>query len=383
MKPFWSRYPAHWRPRRPQWGLALRVTLGALLALAAAQAVHLRLPLWAVLTAIIVTQLSVGRSVQVAFDYLVGTIGGAIYGGAITILVPHHSELALLGVLALAVAPLALLSAVKPNLNVATVTSIIVLLVPTMTQVAPLDSAIDRVLEVTVGALSGLVVSFLVLPSRAQAIALGSAARALELMAVALGELLEGLTGGLDNDALHRLQDGIGASLVSLNEIGEEAEHEHVTGLSRGPDVAPLIRTLLRLRHDLVMVGRAVSSPLPPLLRERLGPSLESFRAAATMHLAESASALRDRGPPPPLRAVTAALNAYAAEVGTVRRDGLTRDLSGEQAERFFALGFAMEQLSQNFRDLEMRVAEWAKPGLDKSGLDKSGHDTSGVDKPA
>ena len=182
-------------------------------------------------------------------------------------------------------------------------------------------------------------------------------------MAVALGELLNGLTRGLDNDALHRLQDGIGATLVTLNEIGDEAEHERATGLSRGPDIAPLIRTLLRLRHDLVMVGRAVTAPLPQPLQDRLGPSLESFRAAATLHLAASASALRDRGPPPPLRAVTAALDAYAAEVGTVRRDGLTRGLSGEQAERFFALGFAMEQLSQNFRDLEMRVTEWCKPG--------------------
>ncbi|MGP9814403.1 FUSC family protein [Rhodopseudomonas sp. NSM] len=363
MKPFWSRYPAHWRPRRPQWGLALRVTLGALLALAAAQALHLRLPLWAVLTAIIVTQLSVGRSVRIAFDYLVGTIGGAIYGGAITILVPHHSELALLGVLALAVAPLALLAAVKPNLNVATVTAIIVLLVPTMTPVAPLDSAIDRVLEVAVGSLSGLLVSFLVLPSRAQSQALAAAARALDLMAVALGELLAGLTRGLDNDALHRLQDGIGAALVTLNEIGGEAEHERATGLSSGPDIAPLIRTLLRLRHDLVMVGRAVAAPLPGALQDRLGPSLDAFRAAATLHLATSAAALRDRGPPPPLRAVIAALDAYAAEIGEVRRDGLTRDFSGEQAERFFALGFALEQLSQNFRDLEMRVTEWAMPG--------------------
>ncbi|KPF94217.1 FUSC family protein [Rhodopseudomonas palustris] len=361
MKPFWSRYPAQWRPRRPQWGLALRVTLASLLALAIAQALHLHLPLWAVLTAIIVTQLSVGRSVQIAFDYLVGTIGGAIYGGAITILLPHHNELELLGVLALVVAPLALLTAIKPYFNVATVTAIIVLLVPTMTKVAPLDSAIDRVLEVAVGALTGLLVSFLVLPSRAQGLALGSAARALDLMAVALGELLNGLTKGLDTDALHRLQDGIGESLVKLNQIGGEAEHERATGLSAGPDLAPLNRTLLRLRHDLVMVGRAVTAPLPDPLKDRLGPSLESFRAAATLHLAASAAALRDRAPPPPLRAVTAALDAYAAEVQAVRQDGLTRGLSGEQMERFFALGFAMEQLRQNFVDLEMRVAEWVK----------------------
>jgi hypothetical protein len=52
--------------------------------------------LWAVLTAVIVTQMSVGRSLKATFDYLAGTLGGAIYGGAIGGLVPHSNEMALL-----------------------------------------------------------------------------------------------------------------------------------------------------------------------------------------------------------------------------------------------------------------------------------------------
>ncbi|KIZ37424.1 MULTISPECIES: FUSC family protein [Rhodopseudomonas] len=364
MKQFWARHLAPLRPRRPQWNLALRVTLAATSALAAGLALHLRLPLWAVLTAIIVTQMSVGGSLKVAADYLIGTVGGALYGGAISIFVPHHGELALLGVLVLAVAPLALLAAVKPRLNIATVTAIIVLLVPTMTPVNPLDSAVDRVLEVGVGAVVGLVVSFFILPSRAQGLAIAAAARALDLMAVALGELLAGLTGGHDTDALHRLQDGIGQALVTLTGISAEAQRERATGLSRGPDPAPQLRNLLRLRHDLVIVGRAAASPLPPALQERLGPSLQGVRAAATTYLSASAAALREQQGPPPLAPVRAALDAYAAEVAAVRRDGLVRPMSGEMIERFFALGFALEQLHQNFRDLEMRVAERAKPGL-------------------
>ncbi|NVN85614.1 MAG: FUSC family protein [Rhodopseudomonas sp.] len=363
MKQFWARYLAQLRPRRAQWGLALRVTLASLLALALAQGLHLRLPLWAVLTAIIVTQLSVGRSLKVAGDYLLGTVGGAIYGGAITIFVPHHSELALLGVLVLAVAPMALLAAIKPSLNVATVTAIIVLLVPTMTPVDPLDSAIDRVLEVAVGSIVGLSVSFVVLPSRAQGLAIAASARALDLMAAALDALLAGLTEGLDTDALHRLQDGIGEALMTLKDISGEAERERAAGLSRGPDTAPLLRTLLRLRHDLVMVGRAAAAPLPKEFQDRLGPSLQSFRLAATDYLAVSGVALRGRGAPPSLAPLQSALDDYAAEVAAVRGDGLTRTLPGELAERFFALGFALEQMHQNFRDLEMRVTEWAKSG--------------------
>ena len=147
--------------------LAVRVTVAAVGAYAIAIALHLMLPLWAVLTSLIVTQMSVGRSLKATRDYMLGTIGGAIYGGAIAILIPHSGEGGLLALLVLAVAPLAFIAAINPSLNSATVTAVIVLLVPTMHHADPLDSAIDRVIEVTVGALTGLLVSFLVLPSRA------------------------------------------------------------------------------------------------------------------------------------------------------------------------------------------------------------------------
>ena len=62
------------RRYRLQLVLALRVTVAALLAFVLAQILHLRLPLWAVLTSLIVTQMSLGRSVKVASDYLVGTL---------------------------------------------------------------------------------------------------------------------------------------------------------------------------------------------------------------------------------------------------------------------------------------------------------------------
>ena len=67
--------------------------------------------------------------------------GGAIYGGAIAVLIPHSGEIGLLALLVLAVAPLAFIAALNPSLNAATVTAVIVLLVPTMSHANPLDSA--------------------------------------------------------------------------------------------------------------------------------------------------------------------------------------------------------------------------------------------------
>src|SRR5215813_3567817 len=144
---------------RLQLILALRVTVAALSAFAVAQLLHLHLPLWAVLTSLIVTQMSLGRSVKVASDYLVGTFCGVAYGGALAILIPHESEWALLAVLALAVAPLAFIASFRANFNVLPVTAIIVLLVPSLQHVSAGESALDRVLEVSVGGAVGFVVS--------------------------------------------------------------------------------------------------------------------------------------------------------------------------------------------------------------------------------
>src|SRR6266700_4681311 len=141
--------------RAAQLALAVRVTVSAVVAFSLATALHLLLPLWAVLTSLIVTQTSVGRSLKVTRDYMFGTIGGAIYGGAIAVLIPHSGEGGLLALLVLAVAPLAFIAALNPSLNAATVTAVIVLLVPAMSHADPLGSALDRVMEVTVGALSG------------------------------------------------------------------------------------------------------------------------------------------------------------------------------------------------------------------------------------
>ena|SRR5256885_14684297 len=41
-----------------------------------------------------------------------------------------------------------------------------------------------------------------------------------------------------------------------------------------GPDLGPLLRTLLRLRHDLVMIGRAAAVPLPEAFQMRFAAPL-------------------------------------------------------------------------------------------------------------
>jgi uncharacterized membrane protein YccC len=356
-----SRMLRRLRSRKVQLALAVRVTVAAALALAVANALHLMLPLWAVLTSLIVTQMSVGRSLKVTRDYLFGTVGGALYGGAIAVLIPHSGEIQLLALLVLAVAPLAFIASIYPAMSAATVTAVIVLLVPEMHHANPLGSAIDRVMEVGVGAFTGLLASFLVLPSRAHRQVRSNAARALDMLAAAVSELLAGLSRGRDADALHRIQDGIGAALVDLNATGAEAERERAAHLSSSPDSGPLLRTILRLRHDVVMIGRASLVPLPPALQARLAAPLADVSGAIVGYLRSVAGALRTAGVPPAIAPVDDALESYAATVAALRGDGMTRDLPADVVESFFALGFSLEQMRQNLADLERVAAEWSE----------------------
>ena len=360
MMAFSKRMLGSLRARKTQLALAVRLAVAAVAAYAIARALHLMLPLWAVLTSLIVTQMSVGRSLKATRDYMLGTIGGALYGGAIAMLIPHSGEGGLLALLVLAVAPMAFIGAINPSLSAATVTAVIVLLVPAMNHANPLDSTIDRLFEVTVGALTGLVVSFLVLPSRAVSQIRINAAQLLELLAAAFAELLAGLTRGLDNDALHRIQDGIGTAMASLHATGLEAERERAAHLSSGPDTGPLLRTIQRLRHDVVMIGRASVVPLPANVQARLARPLSDVSNAISDYMRAAAATLQNGSGAVDIQPVDAALQAYAAEVASLRSEGLIRGVPVDVAERFFALGFSLEQMRQNLVDLHRCVAEWS-----------------------
>jgi hypothetical protein len=195
-----------------------------------------------------------------------------------------------------------------------------------------------------------------------------AAGRLLELIAAALSELLAGLSRGRDNDALHRIQDGIGTALVALNATGAEAERERSARLSSGADTGPLLRTILRLRHDVVIIGRASVVPLPSELQARLAAPVARVSESLAAYLRGCAAALRAASGPPPIWPVHVAVKAYADQVALVRSEGLTHGMPGDAAERFFALGFSLEQMRQNLIDLERVVAEWSDtPGPSKA----------------
>jgi uncharacterized membrane protein YccC len=357
----WESLRTNVQEHRPQLRLAVRVTIAAVLALAASHLLHVPLPLWTVLTAVILTQVTFGRSVKATVDYLVGTVGGAIYAGAVSVMIPHADGVSLAAVLAIAVAPLAFLGAIFPSFSAAPFTGVLVLLLPGFVHTGPLESAIYRVLEVTVGGVTALAVSLLVFPARAHSAAIEAAARAAELMAKSLPQLFQGFLRPLDLESITRIQDAIGEGVSQTQSIAAEARHERIVLLAADPDLRPLLRTLSRLRHDFVMLGRAAVEPLPDALEARLGPPVIRIGERVSDHLRRSAEALSAQREAPPLEAAEAAFDDCARTIAALRDEGLTLALPVDAAERLFTLGFALEQMRRDLRDLDRCVSEAAR----------------------
>jgi hypothetical protein len=97
-KSLYTNVREHW----PQLGLAVRVTSAAVLAFALSHLLDVPLPLWTALTAVILTQVTFGRSVKATVDDLVGAVGGAICAGAVSDMIPHADVASLAAVLAIA-----------------------------------------------------------------------------------------------------------------------------------------------------------------------------------------------------------------------------------------------------------------------------------------
>ncbi|MBF9234958.1 FUSC family protein [Microvirga alba] len=347
--------------RRAELRLALRVTIAGAVAFILAHAFSLTQGYWAVITAVIVMQASVGGSLKAAIDRFLGTFAGALYGAAVAAFIPHGSVVQLGGAVVAALAPLAFLAAVRTSFRVAPITALIVLLGTSVQTLGPLASAIERVFEITLGNVVGVTVALFVLPARAHTLLTESAAQVVRLNAQLMAALMNALvaeSGGPVGVA--PLHASIRASLKQVETAADEASRERKTHLTDAPDPEPLVRTLYRVRHDFVMIGRAASGPLPGALRDRLQPFILTIRDTACALLTELGDALQMRAPPPTSDAIDASLADYAKEMDALRTEHLIEDLPSDAIGRLYALQFAFEQFRQDLDDLTARTHEMA-----------------------
>ena len=350
------------RRHRAQLKLAVRMTVASLAAYILCRLLDLPQSYPAVLTAVIVMQGSVRASLKAMLDRLLGSLGGAVWGVAVLVVLRPFNGLGLGLAFTVVLIPLALLAALKPAYRAAPVTAIILLLTPS-NAVSPEAQAIQRVLEIGLGGIVAMAVALLVLPARAHEGMAEAAGRAIGKMGDLAAIVVKGLSGEGDPDAIQSLHDDIRIALSQAEAAGDDATRERATYLRAGPDPQSILRTLRRLRNDLAAVGRTTAEPLPEPLRLLAEPA-SRVAAAIAAFLHADGEATTNQKPSPSLQEADAAFTGFASAVAESRKARLMRDLSDETVGRVFGLAFVLEQLHQNLKDLVDRTDELARhPG--------------------
>jgi len=335
--------------RRGEIRHGLRITFAGVLSFALAQALGLPQGYWAVFTAVLVVQGSVGGSWKASVDRLLGTLLGAVYGAVIATLIPHQDVFTLGAALTISLTPLALLAAFNASYRVAPITAVILLLGNAGVTEGPFLAAFMRTLEVGLGGLVGMTVSLFVLPARAHALLGEAANRVLQRLADLFADLMGALVKPADPAAILARNDAVRVGLTALENASDEAARERRNYLSDDSDPEPVTRTLRRLRHDLVLVGRVAAEPLSEAARVRLKEPLSALSEAGCEFFRGAGQAFARRLPPPSLERFDGALARVLSEMNAIGRD-----------ERLVALAFAFEQLRRNLGDLSRRAQEFA-----------------------
>ena len=149
-------------------------------------------------------------------------------------------------------------------------------------------------------------------------------------------------------------------TLNRLETLVSEAARERRSHLAAdAPDPEPLLRTLLRLRHELVMLLRAVWEPGGgEMVRKQLaGPWAFAVEAGAAA-LKDVGQAFSGRRTPAGSGALAESVVVYTASIDEMRRRDLTRALPSDTVDRISGTGFALDQFRRDLNDLIERARE-------------------------
>jgi len=334
---------------------AVRGAIAAVAAYALAEALGLPKGYWSVLTAVIVLQATLGATLSATIDRLLGTMLGAAFGVVGSVL-SGPSALRTGVVLLLVMLATVYITARRPNLRLGSVTAAIVML-SDPSHADPLGAAFQRVAEIGLGTVVGVLAALLILPSRARDHLRDTAAEALGQCAGLL-TLIAGRLGGSQGDAT-AINQRIRTLLRKADGQLDEARRERPGAIPEHLDPAPIIRTIRRLWYSEIILNRAAQSPLSPALQTALGATLGQAVTAAKKRMTSMAAALEAKAAPSDGSALDQAVAALQSSVDALR--GADGDgLDGREFGQAFAIAFTFAQLRDNLADLAERLREQA-----------------------
>ena len=134
---------------------AARILIACAISYGGSRLVGLNEGYWALITAVVVTQPALGSTLSAGRDRVFATVIGALAG--LGVLGATELGLSLYVLFWIALIPLSILTAIKPNLRMCCITLAIVVLVPSTG--TPFVRAFERILEILIGTLASIIVT--------------------------------------------------------------------------------------------------------------------------------------------------------------------------------------------------------------------------------
>lgn len=292
------------------WKGGLRTAAAAGLSFVFAEFLALQQGYWSVLSAILITQATVGGTLEAAANRWLGTLAGAALGFVLASLIPP-TTLGTGSALVFSSGALAMLAMRYPSFRIAPMTAAILLLAAP-THAAPWISALHRVIEITLGCCVGVVVALVVVPSRADAKLRAEAGRALGLVATLIKLEIGEPGGNVDEDALAKVSEDIYAAYNSIDALTEEVRVEHISRLSHTGIEPKRLRHSMRDLRAAAFVLRHVTRLPWPAPDQSLIAALRAATEVMGDYVQALGAAVAAGKPPPPMDDLDRALAQFA-----------------------------------------------------------------------
>ena len=253
---------------------AVRMLVAALAAYLCTAMIHLPGPYSAVITTLIVARPHSGGVLRASFERLTATILGAGVACVATFgRLVHAPELLLI---AIALAPLALIAAHNSAYRTSMIAAIIVLSAPA-TGGAPLYVAGVRMLGVSLGAVVGALVSVTILPSSREVVVARLTAKMIEEFAGLLRNAIDPAAG--DPNSRDRLEYRVRQSLRELVLLIRDRPDALP---AKGP-AAAMVKFTVQMHADITFLKRELQASAPQATSTRAtGPQANSPPASDT-----------------------------------------------------------------------------------------------------
>ncbi len=333
---------------------ALRVMIACTITYAVSQLLHLQQGYWAVFTVLIVMQASVGATAGAAVDRLVATVAGAVLGG-IAIFITPQEPLAI-GIALICVVGLSSFAAARvPRLRNAGLTAAIVML--THSTAVPVEIfVIDRIAEITLGGVIGVLASLFILPTRSRTMVLDRFGSALNVMAQILRTLANAVEKGEPVSATEA-NIALRQSLMATEALLTDAHRERAFWLTRQGISEAIPRSLWRIRNDMTYVSHIVETPFPATIVEAIG--LQAAGALkAQARFAEACGLALRTGAEIDSEMLFAGDKAFEAAFSALQTSAEAQSMGFAETGRLFGLDFTLRRMRQNFLDLADRIRE-------------------------